>query len=111
MTVTSGKVLRAEDFPPLGTWGSPVEREVRRRIQVAVGAFGYEIANKPIMPDNVWDRMAQQINPKLGTCHPLIDEFFATQFSPMTGMWIHHHPELGRIEQIFTRYYALRDRR
>lgn len=87
------------------TWGSPIEREVRRRIQVSVAAYGYEFENKSVMLDRHWDEMAQQINPQMGTCHPLIDEFFATEFSPMTGMWIHKHPELGRIKELFENYY------
>lgn len=87
-------------------WGSPIEREVRRRILVSVAAFGYEFRNKSVMLDSHWDEMAQQINPRLGTCHPLIDEFFASKFSPMTGMWIHEHPELDRIGALFDKYYA-----
>lgn len=100
-------VMRAENFPPLGEWGSPLEREVRRRIQVSVGAYAYEIANAPLFSDNTWDSMAQLINPRMGTYHPLLDEFFATQFSPMTGMWIHDHPELEAIKRTHDRYYTL----
>lgn len=102
------QVLRAEDFPPLRTgWGTPVEREVRRRIQLSVATYGYEIADKPIMADCLWDWLAGRINKTMGTCHPLVDEFFAAEFSPMTGMWIHHHPELDGIKQLYERYYAL----
>lgn len=92
------------------TWGSEVEREVHRRIQIAVAAYAYEIADKPICSDMMFDWMASKIQKNLGTGHPVLDEFFAAEFSPMTGMWIHQHPELAGIEQIFTRYYnALRD--
>ena len=104
-------VMRVENFPPLGEWGSPLEREVRRRIQVSVGAYAYEVANTPIFSDDIWDRMAQQITPRMGTCHPLLDEFFATQFSPMTGMWIHDHPDLRGVKRTFDRYYAHYSRR
>lgn len=86
-------------------WGSPVEREVRRRILVSVAAYGYEFHNVSIMIDAHWDQTAQEINPRMGTCHPVIDEFFATKFSPMTGMWIHEHPELERIKTLFENYY------
>lgn len=89
------------------TWGTPLEMEVRRRITVSVAAYAYEIANKPIMSDLTFDWLAQQISPEIGTCHPLIDEFFIDRFSPMTGMWIHDHPELGSIERTFERYYAV----
>lgn len=92
------------------TWGSPVEKEVRRRIAISVAAYGYEIANTPIMQDLTFDWLAQQVSPKQGTCHPAVDEFFASRFSPMTGMWIHDHPELEGIKRTFTRYYsAVRD--
>lgn len=91
--------------------GSPVEVEVRFRIKVAIAAYAYEIADAPIMTDFEFDRLAQSIHPKIGTCHPLIDEFFATQFSPMTGMWIHHHPELPRIKALYEKYYRGRPMR
>ena len=92
------------------TWGSPIEREVRRRIQISVAAYAYEIADKPIMADSMFDWLACQIDRRQGTGHPLLDEFFAYEFSPMTGMWIHRHPDLSGVERTFTRYYsALRD--
>lgn len=87
-------------------WGDPIEREVHRRISVAVAAYAYEIKDTPIMSDYVFDRLAQSINPRMGTCHPLLDEFFASKFSPMTGMWIHEHPELPKIAQLYRRYYT-----
>jgi hypothetical protein len=100
-------VMSAADFEPLDAYQpSPVEIEVRRRIKVSVGAYAYEVANTPIMSDADWDRLAAQIDRRAGTCHPLLDEFFATQFSPMTAMWIHNHPELEGIKRTFDRYYA-----
>jgi hypothetical protein len=87
------------------TWGSPVELEVRRRISISVAAYAYEIASKPIMSDQMFDWLAEKIDRRQGTCHPVLDEFFAYEFSPMTGMWIYQHPELPGIEKIFTRYY------
>lgn len=103
----SGKVMSIKDFEPLDAYTpSPIEIEVRRRIQVCVGAYAYEIANKPVMDDATWDRLAAQIDRSVGTCHPILDEFFVVEFSPMTAMWIHNHPELGGIKRIFERYYA-----
>jgi hypothetical protein len=91
-------------------WGSPIEVEVRRRIALSVSAYAYEIADTPIVTDASFDQLAEQINPKQGTCHPILDEFFAYKFSPMTGMWIHEHPELDKIARTYKRYYAaLRD--
>lgn len=92
-------------------WGTPVEHEVRRRIVIAVAAYAYEIKDTPILSDHSFDMIAQRINPRMGTCHPIIDEFFASRFSPMTGMWIHDHPELAKIADLYKRYYTgiLRD--
>lgn len=87
-----------------GKWGRAIEIETHRRIRLCVATYAYEIADDPIMPDHVWDMIAQQINPKLGTCHPLVDEFFAAEFSPMTGMWIHNHPELEGIKRLYEKY-------
>lgn len=87
-------------------WGSLIEREIRRRILLTVATYAYEIADKPIMSDASWDLLAQRIDKTLGTCHPIIDEFFATDFSPMTGMWIHHHPELPKVKKMFEKYYT-----
>jgi hypothetical protein len=92
-------------------WGSPVETEVRRRITAAVAAYAYEVRDEPIMSDTAFDKLVQSINPKMGTCHPILDEFFASRFSPMTGIWIHDHPELPGIIAILDRWYtgAIRD--
>lgn len=107
MTQTlSAEQLRAAHPEPDPRWGLPLEQEVRRRIQISVAAYAYEIKDTPIMGDATFDRIAQTINPKMGTCHPLLDEFFVTKFSPMTGMWIHEHPELGKIAKLYDRYYS-----
>lgn len=104
----TGKVLTEESFPPLAVWrGLPHEVERRRRIQLCVATYAYEVAARPIMSDSAWDEMAQSINKHQGTGHPLMDEFFIIEFSPMTGMWIHLHPELGGIQRIFDRYWSV----
>lgn len=96
------KALDAEHY---GRWGLAIEHEVRARIRVTVATYAYEIADSPIMSDFQWDALAQSINPKLGTCHPLVDEFFAAHFSPMTGMWIHQHPELDKVKALYERHH------
>lgn len=88
------------------TWGRAIEKETWRRIRCAVATYAYELDDNPIMTDAAWDKLAQSIDPRRGTCHPLLDEFFATHFSPMTGMWIHKHPELGKIQRIYKAYYG-----
>lgn len=93
-----------DTFRSVERWGSPIEREVRRRIHLCIATYAYEVADRPIMSDAQWDEMAQLVNPKQGTCHPLVDEFFITEFSPMTGLWIHKHPQLDAVKQGFERF-------
>lgn len=88
------------------SWGTPIEIETRNRIRLAVATYAYEVMDRPIMTDMSWDRLAQAINPKMGTCHPLLDEFFVAKFSPMTGMWIHDHPELDKVKALFDYYWS-----
>lgn len=105
-TLTAEKMRAAHPVPPAPKWGIAVEKEIRRRIQISVAAYAYEIKDTPIMGDDTFDMIAENINPKLTTGHPLLDEFFMTQFSPMTGMWIHNHPELKKIAKLYDNYYS-----
>jgi hypothetical protein len=101
-------VLGVADFPPLNAYvPQPHEIERRRRIHISVATYAYEIADKPIMSDAEWDVLAARIDRRMGTAHPIMDEFFRYEFSPMTGMWIHKHPELDGIERLFSRYWSL----
>lgn len=103
----STKVLSVDDFPSLKpdpAWGSIEERERRRRITLSVVCYAYEIADKPFVSDVEFDHIAQRIQPKISTGHPLLDEFFLTEFSPMTGLWIHKHPELSIIRGLYEHY-------
>jgi hypothetical protein len=90
----------------MAEWGSQIEIEVRNRIRAAVAAYAYEIESNEIMSDAEFDKLVQSIRPRLGTCHPLLDEFFITRFSPMTGMWIHDHPELAKVRAIYRKHHA-----
>lgn len=92
--------------PPGKVWGSLVEHETRARIFLSVWAYGYEIADRPMVDDYTFDRLAEKIDPQTGTGNLLLDDFFASHFSPMTGMWIHQHPELDKVKATYERYYA-----
>ena len=72
-------------------------------------SYAYEIADRPFVSDADFDYRAQQIRPRMATGHPLLDEFFLAEFSPMTGMWIHHHPELAKIRDIYDHYVRVVD--
>ena len=99
---------QALDDQLYGRWGRAIEVEIRRRIQLTVATYAYEVKDDPFLSDDQWDRLAQTINPRLGTCHPVLDEFFASRFSPMTGMWIHEHPELDKVSRLYNHFYRLR---
>lgn len=91
--------------PPRMAWGSAVERERRNRIRIAVYAYAYELRDEALIPDADYDQLARSINPSLPTGHPVLDQFFATHYSADTGLWIHAHPELHRVADIYQRYY------
>lgn len=95
-----------EPLPPLRPWvPDAVSMERRRRIILSIATYGYEVEDTPIMPDNLWDWMAQRIDRTIETGHVALDHFFAFEFSPMTGMWIHDHPELDKVALKFQRYH------
>lgn len=91
---------------PLFPYRTFVEREVKRRINVAVWAYAYEIENASIVDDHKFDAECRKINSSISTNRPHLDEFFRTTFQSDTGMWIHHHPELAKVAEIYRRYYT-----
>lgn len=86
-------------------WGSEVEQEIRNRIRLSVYAYSYEQLSISLVSDAEFDRLAKLIRPKMKTGRRRLDHFFATKFSPDTGMWINAHPELAGIKAIYDRYY------
>lgn len=84
-------------------WGSPVERERRARIQIAVAAYAYEVMASPLIDDGVFDIAAACIKPEMSTGNEVMDKFFREEFSPITGSWIHKHPEISGIASIYER--------
>ena len=80
-------------------------KETRNRIKLSIAAYAYEFKNNPIMSDAEFDELALKIDKSVSTTNPRMDEFFATHFQPDTGMWIHQHPELDRLDNLYERYY------
>jgi hypothetical protein len=86
-------------------WGSPIELERRNRIKLAVAAYSYEFENHSIMSDGEFDEFAKLIDPHMSTGNHIMDLFFQQEFQPDTGQWIHRHPELDKIKQLYLRFY------
>lgn len=87
-------------------WGTQIEVERRNRIRLSVAAFAYEIVGESIMTDAEFDRLALSIRPQITTGRINLDAFFLGRFSPNTGMWIHQHPELAKVRDLYYRRYT-----
>lgn len=100
------KVISARDLapPPLTPQQTYLMTETWRRRQLAAVTFAIEVREVPLMLERDWDRIAQRIQTRLGTCDPEIDEFWCTKFSPMTTAWIHHHPRLDEVATAYDHY-------
>lgn len=81
-------------------------QETRRRIKLSVWAWAYEFQNVSLVPDYLYDYESMLINLSVFTKRPDLDYFFITNFNPSTGLWIHKHPELDGIENLYWRYYS-----
>lgn len=80
-----------------------LETEKRKRINVALWAYAYEIMDDPMVTDEMFDRVCGEIRPEIETGHGTLDAFFREEFNPSTGMWIHKHPEWQGLASIYTR--------
>lgn len=87
----------------MSKWGSEVEIERRNRIRISIFAFAYEVKDNPLISDHDFDKLCLEIKPKIKTNY-LLDDFFLNEFDPCTGSWIHNHPELAKIEELYYKY-------
>lgn len=87
-------------------WGSVVEKEIRNRIQLCIYAYAYEKENDSVISDGEFDKLCLAIDPQLDTGNKKLDDFFKKEFDPSTGQWIHIHPELDKIAELYKKYYA-----
>lgn len=86
-------------------WGSPVERERRRRIRLALWAYAYEVLAEPMVSDAEYDAEALASDPNMKTGRH--DAWWRRNFSPATGQWIHSHPEFERVAALHARIKEL----
>ena len=91
-------MITVEDWYP-----TPLEIERRRRIQVAVWAYAYELEDDSIVSDAVFDETCRQIDVSMDTDRPDLDLWFTMNFNPSTGMWVHNHPDLPKLREIYLR--------
>lgn len=89
-------------------WGSPVERERKLRIQLAVYAYAYEFDDTSLIDDHAFDQMCLRVNRSMSTGNEVLDQFFREVFQPHTGSWIHEHPDLHGVSRLYYRHYKPR---
>ena len=76
---------------------------------VSVWAYAYEIADPPqsLVPDHVFDAECYMVAAGLSveTDRLDLDYWFRGVFAPCTGLWIHEHPELDKIRNLYERWF------
>ena len=88
-------------------WGSKKEIEKRNRILISIYAYSYEFENDSLISDSEYDKLAEEINTKIGTGNRKMDLFFKLNYTPDSGMWIRNHPDLEGLRRIYRKYYKL----
>ena len=87
----------------MSSWGSAEEVERRNRILVSLWAYAYEFESVSLVSDAEFDKKCLEIDLTKITHNAKLDAFFRKEFSPYTGQWIHKHPELDKMKQLFNR--------
>lgn len=93
-----------EDEKPV--WGTDVEKQRRLRIKLSVAAYAYELEDTSIISDHQFDHMCLEVDTSINTGNTKLDQYFREYFDPSTGQWIHKHPELYKVREIYFKYYA-----
>lgn len=79
------------------------EREKRRRMNVVLWAYAYEIMDNPLVSDADFDQQCRFVNLSINTDRPDLDEWFRKNFDPCTGSWIRSYPEIDKLEKLYER--------
>lgn len=82
-----------------------VSAERRRRIQVAIWAYAYEVRAISLVSDAVFDRTCREINLLIPTGNEEMDTWFKENFDPSTGQWVWAHPSQQWLELTFRNLY------
>lgn len=88
------------------TYAERCAEERRRRINVAVWAYAYEVMDDPLVSDEEFDSECALVDLKLSTSYKgkdnrAIDRWFRENFEPHTGMWVHNHPDKDGLHLIY----------
>ena len=82
-----------------------ISEEIKRRIKVSVAAYAYEMRNDSIMTDEQFDSECNKVDVTITTGNDVMDKWFRQEFDPCTGQWIHKHPQLKRLNELYQKYY------
>lgn len=85
--------------------GDEIATERHNRILVSLWAYAYEFECCSLVSDAVFDKKANEIKPEVSTGHTELDAFFRAEFSPITGMWVHNHPEIYKLRKLYNRLH------
>ena len=77
--------------------------ERRRRINVALWAYAYEVHDNPLVDDAKFDEVCEEIDLSVSTGNKKMDTWFRRNFDLCTGSWIHKHPDLKGLEILYRR--------
>lgn len=79
------------------------EIQKRKRINVALWAYAYEIKDDPMVSDAMFDKVCTEIDLAIATDSIELDAWFFLHFDPCTGQWVHSHPELDKLAALYDR--------
>jgi hypothetical protein len=70
-----------------------------------MAAYAYEFRDTSIISDAEYDKLSLEVDLSVDTRRPDLDKFWRENFSPSTGQWIHKHPELDRLSQLYDLFH------
>lgn len=78
-----------------------IAEEIKRRINVAVWAYAYELENDSLVSDQRFDSECRLVDLSIDTGRPDMDAWFRANFDPCTGQWVHAHPDKNGLHRIY----------
>jgi len=72
--------------------------ERKKRMNVLLWAYAYEMRDDSLVDDFHFDRVCREIDLSIDTDRPDLDEWFRDNFDPCTGSWIYYYPHTAALE-------------